>query len=347
MERRLKNFLSRLKQEEFDGFIVSNPANISYLSGFIASDAYLLVSQKESVYFTDSRYTEEVKPKLNSLASLKKIKGSAFDLIADTCRDLGLKRVGFEERHMPYAEYKRIKTLLNAKAYLIPSYNLIENLRQVKDSAEIKKIKEALRITNLALEFVKGFLRPGLRELEIAGELERFIRYNGAGEAAFGIIVASGPNSSFPHHRPGQRKTRKDELLLVDIGVDYDGYKSDLTRVFFLAKINSLTRRIYEIVLKAQKKSISKIKPGVAASCVDSLGRNYIAQKGFGKFFGHSLGHGVGLETHEAPSISPRSECILVPGMVFTVEPAVYLPGKFGIRIEDMILVTGKGHEVL
>lgn len=347
MKDRLQKLLSRLKQENLDGLIVSSPANISYLSGFISSDAYFLVSKKERVYFTDSRYIEEVRPKLKSVASLQKINGSVFKLIADACIALNLKRVGFEERKIPYAEYKKIKESLKSKAYLIPAHNLIENLRQVKDPGEINKIREALRITGLALGFIKDFIRPGLTELEIAGEVERFIRYNGAGEAAFDIIVASGPNSAYPHHRPDRRKTQNNEPLLIDLGVDYSGYKSDLTRVFFLDKIKGLNRRIYEVVLGAQSRAIARIKSGIEIVRIDSLSRKYIADKGYAKFFGHNLGHGVGLETHEAPSISVRNDGILIPGMVFTVEPAIYLPGKFGIRIEDMVLVTKEGCEVL
>ncbi|MDD2679967.1 MAG: Xaa-Pro peptidase family protein [Candidatus Omnitrophica bacterium] len=347
MRARLQKFLSRLKQENLDGFIISSPANISYLSEFNSCDAYLLVSKKETVYFTDSRYIEDVKPRLKGLASLKKINGSVFEIIADTCRDLSLKRVGFEERQMPYAEYKKIKQYLGSGAYLIPTYNLLEGLRQVKAAREIEKIRAALKITGLALQFIKTFIKPGIKELEIAAELERFIRYQGAIGAAFDIIVASGPNSVYPHHRPGPKKIKQGEAVLIDIGVDYFGYKSDLTRAFFLDKINSLTRRIYEIVLKAQAKAIAKIRPGKPIAEIDALARNYIAAKGYAKFFSHSLGHGIGLETHEAPSISPKSDGILVPGMVFTVEPAIYLPGRFGIRIEDMVLVTRKGCEVL
>ncbi|MFH0855172.1 MAG: Xaa-Pro peptidase family protein [Candidatus Omnitrophota bacterium] len=347
MRPRIKNFLNRLKQENLDGFIVSSPANISYLSEFVSSDAYLLVSNKENIYFTDFRYAEEVRLKLKAVAGLKKINGSAFSLIADTCLKLGLGRIGFEQRHMPYAEYKRIKELLKPKAYFVPTHNLIENLRQLKGPDEIAKIREAARITGLGLDFIKGFIKPGLKEIEIAGELERFIRYNGASGAAFDIIVASGPDSAFAHHKPGQRRAQKDEPVLIDIGVDYSGYKSDLTRVFFLDKINGLTRSIYSLVLKAQSKAIEKIKPGMEIARIDALARNYISGKGYAKYFGHSLGHGIGLEIHEAPLVSAGNNGILIPGMVFTVEPAVYLPGKFGIRIEDMVLVTKQGCEVL
>ena len=347
MKPRLKKILRRLVQENLDGLIVSIPANISYLTGFISSDAYLLVSKKENIYFTDSRYTEEVKPKLKSAATLQRINGSVFELIAGTVLDLGLKRVGFEERHMPYAEYKKIKEGFKSKSYLIPTHNLIETLRQVKEPGEIIKIRKALKITALTLRFIQGFIKPGMRELEVAGELERFIRYHGANEASFDTIVASGPNSAFPHHRPGERKIKKNEPLLIDAGVDYFGYKSDLTRVCFLDKINSLTRRIYGIVLKAQEKAIERIKPGEDIAVIDGLARKYIADKGYAKYFGHSLGHGIGLQTHEAPSVSGKNDGILLPGMVFTVEPAIYLPGRFGIRIEDMVLVTKKGCEVL
>jgi len=177
----------------------------------------------------------------------------------------------------------------------------------------------------------------------VVAELERFIRYRGAANSAFEIIVAGGANSAFAHHIPGARKLRDRQNVLIDIGVDVCGYKSDLTRVFFLGKINSLTRRIFDIVRVAQDRAIARIRPGVVASYVDSASREFITKKGYGKYFGHNLGHGVGLEVHEAPHISPRSQEILRPGMVFTVEPAIYLPGKFGIRIEDMVLVTDKG----
>jgi Xaa-Pro aminopeptidase len=348
MKPRIKNFLSRLKQENLDGFIISLPENISYLAEFNCCDAYLLVSPKETFYFTDSRHTEAARLKLKTTKiTLKKINGSVFELISDTCRQMGLKRVGFEERHLPYAEYKKIKENLKTKVYLVPTHNLIENLRQIKEPGELEKIKEALKITGSAFDFIGRFIKPGIKELEVAAELERFIRYNGASQAAFDIIVASGPNSAYPHHAPGQRKIQKGEPLLIDVGVDYMGYKSDLTRVFFLDKINSLTRRIYDIVLKAQSKAINGIKPGIEIARIDALARNYIERCGFAKYFGHSLGHGIGLETHEAPSISAKNEGLLVPGMVFTVEPAIYLTNKFGIRIEDMVLVTKKGCEVL
>jgi Xaa-Pro aminopeptidase len=347
MNSRIRSILAKLKQQNLEGLIISCPANISYLTKSLSRDAYFLVSTKGNFYFTDSRYIEEAKNKLKGRAHLKKIDGSAFKLIADTCLDLGIRNIGFEERNLAYAEYKKIKESLKGKVYLIPTHSLIEDARQIKEPQEVENIKKALKITISALKFIKGFIAQGKREIEVVAELEHFIRYQGASGSAFNIIVASGPNSSFPHHTPTQKRLGSKTPVLIDLGVDYLGYKSDLTRVFFLDKMSVLERKIYDIVLEAQGRAIKKIRPGERISEVDKAARQYIAQKGYAKYFGHNLGHGIGLEVHEEPHISARVDNFLKPGMVFTVEPAVYLPGRFGIRIEDAVLVTGKGCEVL
>jgi len=347
MNQRTKNILSRLEKEGLDGLIVSSPANISYLTEYISRDSYFLTSKKENFYFTDSRYLQEAKLALKGVARLEKINGSAFKLIAQVCLNLNLKRVGFEERQLPFAEYEKIKQGLKKKADLIPVHSLIEELRQIKTQDEIEKIKKAIHITFKAIKFIEDFIAPGKKELEVVAELERFIRYQGAWNSAFDIIVASGANSSFAHHISSGRKIINNEIVLVDIGVDYLGYKSDLTRIFFLGKINDYARKVYDIVLEAKNRAIKKIKPAERISKIDAASRQYITQKGYGGFFGHNLGHGVGLEVHEGPSISSKEEGRLEPGMVFTVEPAIYLPDKFGIRIEDMVLVTKNGCEVL
>jgi Xaa-Pro aminopeptidase len=344
---RIKRILAKIEQENLDGIIVSFPANISYLVKFSSRDSYLVVSKKQNFYITDSRYTEEAKSNLKRTAAVKKSDGSVFKSIADICLDLGLKRIAFEERHLPFAEHKKIKEALKRKAGLIPTHGFIEEFRQIKEGEEIEKIKKAVRITSAALKFIKSFISAGRKEIEVVAELERFIRYRGASNSAFDIIVASGPNSSFPHHIPSGRKIKNNESVLIDIGVDYLGYKSDLTRVFFLGKMNIQVRKIYDIVLAAQGRAIEKIRPAQTISEIDRAARRYITRKGYGGFFGHNLGHGVGLEIHEEPQISGKENNPLKPGMVFTVEPAIYLPGKFGIRIEDTVLVTGKGCEVL
>jgi len=344
---RLKSIHLQLKSRGLDGLLVSLPANVSYLTDALCRDSYLLVSPKKNIYFTDSRYTEEARIFLKDNAELKECNGFVFKHIAQAVADLGLKRIGFEERYLPFAEFVKIKEYAAEGFALIPTHSIIEDKRQVKDSQEIAKLRKAARITALALEHIKRFVKPLAREIEIVAELERFIRYQGGRDSAFDIIVASGPNSSQPHHLSGSRKLKNGEPVLIDVGVDYEGYKSDLTRVLFLGKMSTLVRKVYDIVLKAQELAIKRIRPGAEMAEIDRVARDYIASQGYGEYFSHNLGHGFGLEVHEAPHLSGREASALKPGMTFTVEPGIYLPGKFGIRIEDMVLITTKGCEVI
>ncbi|MFH0913166.1 MAG: Xaa-Pro peptidase family protein [Candidatus Omnitrophota bacterium] len=346
MDQHIKNIYAELAQKNLDALLLSSAANISYLVNFSSRDSYFLVSKKGNFYITDSRYIEEAANQIKKNAAIKKT-GGAPKTIGQLARGLSLKRIGFEEKYLTLSEHKSIKKELTAKTNLIPTHGLVEDLRQIKNDAELKKINKAIQITIKAFDFIKDLIAPGKKEIELAAEIERFIRYNGAHGSAFDIIVASGPNSSFPHHITSQRKIRNNEHVLIDIGVDYLGYKSDLTRVFFLGKITSVVRRIYDIVRDAQDRAIRKVKPGFQINKIDTLARQYITKKGYGGFFSHSLGHGIGLDVHEEPGISPKTRGTLEPGMVFTVEPAIYLSRKFGIRLEDMVLVTPKGYEVL
>ncbi len=346
MNRRILALQTALAREHLDALIVSLPANISYLAGFKARDAYAIISKKQNFYITDSRYTEEVRPQLKGFA-LKIITGSLFKLIAASLIELGARRIGFEGRQLAFAEARTIKESLGATQELISTHSLVETLRQVKDTSEIELIGKATAITVKALEFAGQCIAAGRTELEIAGELERFIRCHGAYASAFDIIVGSGPNSSYPHHLTGSRKIKRNEPVLVDMGVDFMGYKSDLTRVFFLGKINSFAKKAYEAVRAAQQKAIAAIAPGVSGGAIDHAARSYLTGKGFGKLFTHNTGHGVGLEVHEEPHIAKKAKAGLQEGMVFTVEPGIYFPGKFGIRIEDMVLVTAKGAHIL
>lgn len=347
MKLRLKKSYAGLKQENLEGLILNSSANISYLTGYPSRDSYLLISKQGNIYITDSRYTEEARAGLKGLADVKKINGSLFKTIASSCRELGLKRIGFESRYLAYAEYRKIRAHLRKSEELIPAAGLVERLRRIKDSGELKKIRQAVQITLKAFEFIGDFLKPGIKEIEVAAELERFIRYNGARSSAFEIIVASGANAAYPHHITSPKRLRNHEMVLIDLGVDYRGYKSDLTRVFFLGKITLLARKVYDIVKEAQSRALRQIKPGADVAKIDAASRSYITQKGYGNFFGHNLGHGLGLEVHEAPSISAKANDKLESGMVFTVEPGIYLPQQLGVRIEDMVLVTAKGAKIL
>ncbi|MFH0738676.1 MAG: Xaa-Pro peptidase family protein [Candidatus Omnitrophota bacterium] len=347
MDLRLRNIYASLRKAGLDGLILSHPENITYLSRYRSRDSYLLISRKQNIYFTDSRYTEEAKNNLKAF-SIQEIHGPAFGAITQAALSLGLRNIGFEERYLAFDQYKKLKESLEEKARLAPTYGLIEEYRQIKNSEELEKIKKATQITVEALRFASSLIKTnGIREAEVAGELERFIRYNGGHTSAFDIIVASGANSSFPHHLTSHKRVQEGEPVLIDIGVDYAGYKSDLTRVLFSDRISSTFRKVYSIVRKAQDRAIREVKPGVFINKIDAAARQYIASKGYGGFFSHSLGHGIGLEVHEEPRIAEKEKNKLKTGMVFTVEPAIYLPGKFGIRIEDMVLVTRKGCEVI
>ncbi|MCK9572577.1 MAG: Xaa-Pro peptidase family protein [Candidatus Omnitrophica bacterium] len=347
MNLRLIKIRAELKKNKLDGLLVSLPANISYLTESISRDAYLLICAEKNIYFTDSRYTEEAKGFLKDNACLEQSNGSVFKAIAKACRKLGLKNVGFEERYLAFAEFARLHQLSKNEFSLVPTHGLVEQLREIKDASEIAKIRKAVQITQATVEHISKFLHPGLKEVEVVGEIERFIRLTGARACAFDVIVASGPNSSKPHHLSGERLICDNQPVLIDLGVEYQGYKSDLTRVFFLGKINVLLRKVYNIVLKAQEKAIKLIRPNVEIAEIDKAARDYIAKCGYAGKFEHNLGHGFGLEVHESPHISAKEGSLVEAGMIFTIEPGIYLPGKFGVRIEDMILVTNKGCEVL
>jgi Xaa-Pro aminopeptidase len=344
MNTRVKKLQNKLVKLSVDGLLITDPYNISYLADYKCRDAYLMITKNKAFYITDGRYTQEMRENLAGFI-IKDLKPSILKTLASLSSSCRIKSLGFEDQYMTYSLYKRFSEALPAK--MVPISGSVESLRQIKTPDEIKKISTATRIAIQAYHYIQDFLKPGVKEIEIAGEIERFIRFEGATCASFDIIVASGPNTSLPHYQTSERKLKAAEPVMIDMGVEYKGYKSDLTRVFFLGKMNTLIARVYGIVRAAQAAALAQIKPGVAISRIDMAARQYIDDKGYGKYFMHSLGHGVGLEVHEAPSISAKLDQELRPGMVFTVEPGIYLPGRFGIRIEDMVLVTAKACEVI
>jgi len=344
---RFKKFLRLMDEQGVDAFLTTSDANIRYLADIPSRDSVLFIHGNKPVYLTDSRYSEEARLWLPKFFVLKEIKGSSIKAISDICTASGTKRLGFESSHITYAYYRKLLKEIKGRTKLIPLNNLIEDLRSVKTEEEIKRIRKATAIALQAMRIIKPLIVPGKKEIEIAAELERILRIEGSAISAFDIIVASGPNSSYPHHLTGERRIRNNEPVLIDIGADFQGYKSDLTRVFFLGKMSPLINRIYNVVLNAQQKAINLIKPGAITSDIDSAARTYIKSEGFGGFFSHSLGHGVGLQVHEQPRLAQNTDTILQQGMVFTVEPAVYLAGKVGIRIEDMAVVTREGAQVI
>jgi len=343
--KRLNRVKGLLEKHDVDSILVTKPQNVRYISGYTGEDACLLITPSKRYLITDERFALQAKKDVRDFSIV--IAGPSLpDVITGLARKAKIGRLGFESSDLSYASYERIKSGVKG-AEAVSVHGMIEAIRQVKDEAEIGLIRDSVNILENAVTYFRSILKPGLSENDLAARTEYFIRAASGEWASFELIVASGANSAFPHARPGDRLIRPNDMVLLDLGVSYEGYKSDLTRVFFLGKIDSEHKRIYSIVKEAQRRSIKAIKPGARISDIDKIARGFINGKGLGKRFGHALGHGIGLEVHESPSISSRNHAALKTGMVFTVEPAVYIPGWGGVRIEDMVLVTRKGCEVL
>lgn len=344
---RLQKILDRIKEEKVGAILLNHTPNVSYAAGFFAPDSYLIASPEGFTVITDFRYTADFLKQAPAGVRVVELKKNHFATICEVLRKEHIKHVGFESRHLSFAECQKLHELSGKKISWVPLKETIEPVRQIKEDREVSAIRSALRITEKAYGFIEKRLKPGVTELSIAAELERFIRLQGAASSAFDIIVASGPNSSYPHASISRRVLQKGDPVLIDMGVTLDGYKCDLTRTFFLGTIKPVVRRVAAIVKEAQRRSIRAIKPGIPIKNVDAAARNYISSNGFGKNFGHASGHGVGLEVHEAPSINKKNHLPIKKGMVLAIEPGIYVAGSFGIRIEDMVLVTDNGVEVL
>lgn len=347
MNHRLIKFSNIFQTEKIDGLILSSESNVSYAAGFSAPDAYALLTPQEIILVTDPRYDEDFRTKATPPVKIV-CNTSVLKTLASCIKRGGLARVGFESRRLPFAEAELFHRLLKKHAKLIPLKETLEPLREIKNDIEIAKIRRAVTITLRTYGFLKKYIKAGMRELDIAAEIERFVRREGASGTAFDVIVASGPNSSYPHAAATRRPVEKGEPIIIDLGVVYDGYRSDLTRTLFLGKIKkSVVRQAAGVVREAQQRAIRQAKAGVPAKVLDAAARSYITRHGFGNNFCHALGHGVGLETHELPSINKKNGMLIKENSVFTIEPGIYFPGAFGIRMEEMVLATRHGAEVL
>lgn len=345
MKNRLLKLISEFPKNKIDSFIVTKDVNIKYLTGYDSCDSWLFITPKKSFYITDSRYILEARKKLKN-ARVVLYEKSFFVEIFNIAKELKLENIGFEEHHLTVAQLKAFQKECPRVLNLIGVDNLVEKIRELKDAFEIKQLKESLLAHNEALLYLNKIIKPGLTEENIFSRLDDFVKLIGA-QFAFEPIIASGVNSCYPHAKLTKRRILENDVVLVDIGIDKNGYKSDLTRMFLLGKIPQFISEIIEKVRHAQALAIRNIKAGTSVKEVDSIARGYLAKSGLDKYFTHSLGHGLGLEVHERPRLSQKDSSILKEGMVVTVEPAVYIPNKFGVRIEDMVLVTKKGCEVL
>ena len=314
-----------------------------YLTGFTGEGVLLLLNEG-LLLLTDSRYTEQAGREVPTL-TLKEVKGNYVDEVATEINALGVSRVAFAAKRMSHYWVERLGEQIDAE--LISLEDPVGSLRRVKEPEEIDRMREATRITEAALTELASKIKAGMSERDLAVELEILIRNNGAEKVAFDLIVAAGENSALPHYRPGMRRLRTGDLLLFDVGAQVGGYCSDMTRVFVVGTAPARARKIYDLVLSANRAGVAAIQAGADGKAVDAVARGMIDEAGHKEHFGHGLGHGVGLEVHEGPRLSSLSEDTLEVGMVVTVEPGVYLPGFGGVRIEDLVVVGNDGCEVL
>ncbi len=339
--RRLQKLRQKLAEKEVDAIFISQPENRYYLSGFAGSTGYLLISQQQAVLVTDFRYIEQAKQQAPDY-DIFKMTGEFAEWFFNLMAGFTINRLGFEAGHITFSFYRQLTNLLNERQSslkLIPLDGVVEALRIIKEPEELALIARAVAIGDDAFSSVSQNLRAGMTEKEIAWELEKSIREHGSQGVPFEVIVASGLNAALPHHQPADRAIKEGEPVLMDIGAKLDGYASDLTRTICLGTPEDKFRRIYDIVLGAQLTALAIIKAGMTGKEADNLARTVITEAGYADYFGHGLGHGVGLAVHEAPRLGPLSTDVLTDGMVFSIEPGIYLPGWGGVRIEDLVAV--------
>ncbi len=342
---RIQRFHARLESRSLDGFLVSKPVHLDYLHGFRGSAGVALHLAGEALLIVDSRYIEQAtgealhcRPLLAGESILETLRGRLSGHAA------AVPRLGFESGHLTHDWAERMKAG-NASCQWVATTDLIEELRAIKEPSEVAAIQAALGLAQQAYGRALAQVRPGMKETELAGELELQMRRLGGEGTAFDTIVAAGPRSSLPHGVASQRTIREDDLVLIDFGVRFRSYNSDLTRIHFMPKASPPD--ILEVIQEARNAAFEVIRPGIRERDIDGAARAVIRKAGHGRRFGHGLGHGLGLEVHELPRISPRSHSEVREGMVFTIEPGIYLPGQYGIRIEDVVAVTSGGMELL
>ncbi len=341
---RLRHILRKL---DADSLLVTNFTNVTYLTGFTGDDSYLLLWAGGELILSDGRYSLQLDEECPGVDRyLRPPGGSMAEAVAKAVRRVGARRLAIEAGSMTVELRDTLAEALPS-ADLCTSRGLIEGLRRVKDPGEIAAIREAIRLAERGFEALRATVQAEMREKEAADELEYRMRRFGARGAAFPTIVAVGARAALPHARADQERLGAAPLVLIDWGANGGLYQSDLTRILVTDRISPELKKVYGVVLKAQRKAIAAVRPGIEAAKVDRLARRVIEEAGYGRYFGHGLGHGLGLEVHEEPRLNPTSQTVLEPGMVVTIEPGIYLPGRFGVRIEDDVVVTKDGHEVL
>jgi Xaa-Pro aminopeptidase len=341
---KLDKLREKFSENNIDGILITSQYNRRYMTGFTGSSGVAIITADNALFITDFRYTEQAAEQAQGFEIIQH-KGPIPNEVATQVEKLGIKKLGFEKNYLTYSAFESYRSKVDAE--LVPVSGLIEDLRLVKTEAELKIIKDAADIADAAFKHILDFIKPGKTELDVSNELEFFMRKAGATSSSFDIIVASGLRSALPHGVASDKVIEKGDFITLDYGAYYQGYCSDMTRTISVGEPSDKLKEIYDVVLQSQLKAMEEIKPGMTGAQADAISRDYIKEKGYGEYFGHSLGHGIGLEVHEGPGLSHLSETVLKPGMIVTVEPGIYVQGVGGVRIEDDTLITENGNETL
>jgi Xaa-Pro aminopeptidase len=343
--RRLEAARQIINESRLRGFLVTSLPNIRYLTGFTGSNALLFLSSEQNLFFTDSRYRSQAPAEVKG-SRVVVAAGSLLEAFSQKLPPRTKGRIGFEAGSLTVSAFSNLRHIVQEVKFF-PTSCIIEQIRAFKDEGEISIIKRAAEITDRVFNKILVILKPGIIELDVAAEIAYWHRKFGAESDAFDTIVAAGVRGAFPHARASAYRIKQGDMVTIDMGCKVDGYHCDLTRTVAVGKPLAEMKKIYGIVLDAQRRSINEARPGVRANWLDALARTRIRDKGYGKYFRHSLGHGLGLEVHELPRISSKSKDIINQGSVITIEPGIYVPQLGGVRIEDDVVVRENGNEIL
>jgi Xaa-Pro aminopeptidase len=345
MSKRLDKLREELAKLGADAFITEKSQNRFYLSGFTGSTAWVIVTAKDAFLVTDFRYVEQAQEQAPDFKVINNER-KAIECIAGVLKENGVSSLAFEGGSISFQTYQDWSKAFES-VEMISTNGLIEKIRMFKDESEMVIIREAVRIAEAGFEHIQGYIRPGVREIEVALELEFFMRKQGASGSAFDMIVASGPRGALPHGHASDKVIQAGEMVTLDFGAAYKGYNSDITRTLSVGEPHPKMKEIYDTVLRAQLAGLEALRPGVSCKEADAATRDIITAAGYGEAYGHSAGHGLGLEVHELPGLSTVSTFVLEPGMLVTMEPGIYVSGLGGVRIEDDVWITADGHENL
>lgn len=336
----------KMESQGLPALLVNSIENAAWMTGFTGSNANIVVTPADALFITDSRYTVQAQNEVSDMPVTSFSSPVQMDdFVADQLKQMGVSKVAFEAANTTFEQYQKLKGKLNG-IELVPAADLFSDLRLIKTPEEVQKIREACALADSCFDHVLRMLQPGVSEWDIGLEIEFYFRRNMA-EIGFPPIVASGWRSALPHGRASDKKLEAGDFVTLDFGAKLDGYCSDITRTMVLAPLSDRHREIYDAVLRAQMAALQGMKPGMLASDADALSRNSLAEAGLAQYFGHGLGHGLGRNVHDGGRLGPNSKTILEPGQVWTVEPGVYIEGFGGVRIEDDVVVTETGVEIL